>query len=132
MSRPSSYEPARPEIALRFTGYDAVTLSDLTLERDLYYQPVGQRAVTPSSIVTLANDQFFGLGDNSANSEDSRDWRDVDPLLEESLGEAPGVVSRDLLLGKAFVVYFPSPIPTGDHDSTIIPMVDAGRIRAIR
>jgi signal peptidase I len=38
------------------------------------------------------NDEFFAMGDNSAKSRDSRAW---------------GTVPRDLLIGKAFFVYWP-------------------------
>jgi hypothetical protein len=40
----------------------------------------------------LGEDKFFAMGDNSAKSRDSRAW---------------GVVPRDLLIGKAFFVYWP-------------------------
>ncbi len=40
----------------------------------------------------LQQDEFFAMGDNSAKSRDSRSW---------------GTVPRDLLIGKAFFVYWP-------------------------
>jgi signal peptidase I len=46
----------------------------------------------------LGPDQFFMLGDNSAASQDSRWW--------EMLG-AEYYVSRELLIGKALVIYWP-------------------------
>lgn len=52
---------------------------------------------------TLEDDQFFPMGDNSPHSLDARLW-DADPY-----------VSRDLLIGKALVIYWPHtwnrPIP---------------------
>jgi signal peptidase I len=45
-----------------------------------------------SNDITLGKDDFFAMGDNSAKSSDSRIW---------------GVVPRNLLIGKAFFVYWP-------------------------
>ncbi len=44
----------------------------------------------------LGKDEFFMLGDNSAESKDSRLW-----------GESQHYVSRDLLIGQGLVVYWP-------------------------
>ncbi|MBX3415255.1 MAG: signal peptidase I [Pirellulales bacterium] len=52
----------------------------------------------------LADDQFFALGDNSPNSSDSRYWSDH-------------YFERDLLIGKAFFVYWPHAWPTPWHVS---------------
>lgn len=50
----------------------------------------------------LEEDQFFALGDNSPNSSDSRYWREH-------------YFDRDLLIGKAFFVYWPHAWPTPWH-----------------
>jgi signal peptidase I len=53
-------------------------------------------AKTRSVEFTLADDQFFMLGDNSPESKDSRLWED---------GEF--YVKRELLIGKALLIYWP-------------------------
>jgi signal peptidase I len=53
----------------------------------------------------LKEDQFFMLGDNSANSQDGRLWG-VYGRREE--GYSKGYwVSRELLIGKALFIYWP-------------------------
>lgn len=44
---------------------------------------------------SLKEDQFFPMGDNSPSSKDARLW------------EGPSYVERELLLGKAFMIYYP-------------------------
>ena len=67
-------------------------------------------------------------GDNSANSQDSRLWRDneIYPWVREEIDNMPGTVNRDLIVGKAFVVYFPAPL---DDGPLLTP--DFGRLRWI-
>jgi signal peptidase I len=47
----------------------------------------------------LEEDQFFPLGDNSPQSKDARLWSDF--------GTPPHYVKRELLLGKALIIYWP-------------------------
>ena len=51
----------------------------------------------------LGKDQFFVMGDNSAESADARIWRDG------NRGGRPGgaYLERQLLIGKALCVYWP-------------------------
>jgi signal peptidase I len=61
----------------------------------------------------LGEDQFFPLGDNSPQSRDARLWSSGDPA---GLGRSPPpYVRRDLLTGKALMIYWPHswrrPIP---------------------
>lgn len=55
----------------------------------------------------LGKDQFFVLGDNSPNSEDSR-WWDRKGIGNNGIRYDAGVVPRDYLIGKAVFVYWPS------------------------
>jgi len=53
----------------------AATLHGLRLYRDVHYSQHGKNAVRGAS-VRLGSDQYFMLGDNSPQSEDSRFWPD--------------------------------------------------------
>ena len=54
---------------------------------------------------TLGEDQFFPLGDNSPQSKDARLWSETDYLTGQRT--PPPYVERELLIGKALVVYWP-------------------------
>ena len=84
----------------------------------------------PSNLAVLGEDHFYLLGDNSAASSDSRLWGYPHPLVAAQIDPAPFVVHRSLLLGKAWVVYFPSPIPAREGWRNLIP--DFGSLRFIR
>jgi signal peptidase I len=68
-----------------------VVLADPAVFTDVYYtnHPNDYAVGAP---VSLGADEFFVLGDNSANSNDSRAW---------------GTVPRDYLVGEAFLVLWP-------------------------
>lgn len=125
---------------IEFAG-GPLTLSRVALKRDIFYQPCmyersanrrshsrgGQPALAtaPSSVLTLGPDEFFCCGDNSPASLDGRLWDSPDPWVG-ALDPKLGVVHRDLLIGKAFFVYFPAPSWRG-----MIPIPDFGRMRFI-
>ncbi len=121
-----------PELAWSFEG-SPVTIHRAGVWRDLYIQPaviagMPARAIHPSSVVTLRPDQFFVCGDNSASSQDSRLMTTIDPWVDHEFNPgSPGIVPRELLIGKAFFVYFPSLQWRGK-----IPVPDFGRMRFIR
>ncbi len=127
LSRPGVYR--RPIVSWRFEGSDA-TLTRVGLDRDLYYQPARNpsRATTPETVFTLNSDQFFTLGDNSAASKDGRMWTHVDPWIAEQFDPTIGVVHRDLMMGQAFFVYFPSPRKAMGR----VPVPNFGEMRFIR
>ncbi|MFO0827584.1 MAG: S26 family signal peptidase [Phycisphaerales bacterium] len=141
-----------PTLGWTFGG-SPVTLHRVRVDRDLYYRPeiasaTNQLASNGPPIDGLAfgtdmdhpaelkADQFLMLGDNSARSRDGRLWGRPHPIVTEQLGEAaPFIVPRELLLGKAYCVYFPSPLPNplsgaGSDGRKIIP--DFGSLRFIR
>ncbi len=141
--------PARPAMRWEFSG-SPVVLSNMQVDRDLYYRPAVLTSISrkhvplpefedmvrpgrpaaathPDSLVTLGPDQFFVLGDNSGRSLDGRLWGPPDPIVAEQVDPTPFIVPRDLLIGKAFVVYFPAPLSS----STGIPIPDFGRLRFI-
>lgn len=87
-------------------------------------------ATHPKATAVLGPDHFFMCGDNSAASHDSRKWGDPDDLVAEQIDEAPYVVHRRLLVGRAWCVYFPAPLGLSEEGSRFIP--DFGRMRLIR
>jgi hypothetical protein len=76
----------------------------------------------------LTPDQFFVCGDNSPQSLDARLWGPSDEWVVAQIDGAEGVVPRDLMIGRAFFVYFPSLIKGGGSG---IPVPDFGRLRWI-
>jgi signal peptidase I len=73
----------------------SVAVQNLRLERDIHYLPFGKAAAG----WRLGPDEYFFLGDNTANSHDSRVWRiDQQP--------APGVPATEFI-GKPFLIHQP-------------------------
>ncbi len=127
------YDPTRyrqASFAFEFAG-SSFTIHRCAMDRDLYYQPRMKGDGTyglgthPRSSTILTSDQFVFCGDNSPFSGDSRLWTDVDPFTADQIDDTVGVVHRDLLVGRAFCVYFPAPKPGA------LPIPDAGRLRFI-
>jgi signal peptidase I len=132
-----------PEALIGVSGGPMV-LSDVNLDRDLYYtyslrylsnQPLETRAIREP--VALQADQFFCLGDNSPQSKDSRLWQQVDPWVRYHTpehgprGVPEGVVPRKLMIGKAFFVYFPAMLRL-DKNSRFGLIPNFGEMRFIR
>ena len=130
-----------PSVRIECTG-GAFSIHRVALSRDIYYQPAlynmggagggphskhGQPALAthPRSTLTLTKDEFFCIGDNSPSSLDGRLWDEPDPWVRV-IDERMGVVHRDLLIGKAFFVYFPAANWRG-----MLPVPDFGRMRWI-
>lgn len=133
----------RPAVRWEFDGASAgFTVHRVALDRDLHYQanlyrsgpdrPPHSRegepalATHPMQPLTLGPDQFFVCGDNSPASSDGRLWDRPDPWASHQLDSTVGVVPRDLLIGKAFFVYFPSLLK-----GARAPVPDFGRMRWI-
>ncbi len=129
----------RPDVRLAFSG-PSITLHRVALDRDLYYQPGtlpggGQvaHATSPANPLALGPDEFFCCGDNSPASLDGRLWSDVDEWVDYEFRPTPttpiraGVVPRELMLGRAFFVYWPSL----RYSARPIPVPDFGRMRFI-
>jgi signal peptidase I len=69
-------------------------VSNIRLSRDIHYTQAGSNGVRGQA-VQLGAGQYFVLGDNSPNSEDSRYWPNH------------GVVPEGCLVGKPFLVHLP-------------------------
>lgn len=123
-----------PAMRFEFAG-GAFTLFRVALSRDIFYQPdmhpprdnqpYPARSTSPRAPLVLNHQQFFTCGDNSPNSLDARLWDAPDPWVAQ-MDPTPGVVNRDLLIGKAFFVYFPAP-----EWIKGVPIPDVGRMRFI-
>jgi signal peptidase I len=114
--------PARAEVssplAIGVQGVNVV-VRDVQLFRDIYYRSSGRTAVEEP--YQLGWDEYFMLGDNSANSDDSRSW----PI--------PGVPERNFL-GKPFLLHQPSRVAlvTIGGRERAFQSIDWGRIRFLR
>lgn len=115
-----------PAVSIEVTG--RATLHRVELDRDLFY--LSQRTSYPNTIgragvrkygssepevypLELGSDQFFCMGDNSPRSDDGRFWDTPNPWIAERFfggieDAAGGVVPRQLMIGRAFAVYFPA------------------------
>ncbi len=126
-----------PSIAIEVDG-SPVTLFNVELDRDLYYsasraagnggasalggvsKDAGKAPIGESPPLELHeakpgdphNNEYYCLGDNSPSSLDGRFWHSLDPWVRQKSFDGKdrfGVVPEDLLMGRAFFVYFPAP-----------------------
>jgi len=104
---------AQSQPPVKILGAGSLTLSHIAIFRDIHYtskkSPNSSETgrATQGNPFTLAEDEFFVLGDNSPNSEDSR-WWDRPGKANNGLHYREGIVPRDYLVGKALFVYWPS------------------------
>lgn len=135
------------QVRWRFEG-SPVTLQRVRLDRDLHYRHEmipgpGPRTIMPhprghafgthpeENPGVLGPDQFMMCGDNSQRSLDSRLWGRPHPLVKQQIGDDSAfTVHRKLLIGKAWVIYFPAPYPIMGGGPSVVP--DFGRLRFIR
>jgi len=113
----------------------------LLIERDVYYVSgkLRDRGARPGTgtqghPITLNDDAYFMLGDNSPASHDSRAWSDKDlgPHLRAAYAEDRydiGSVPADQMIGRAFFVYWPGFLPLSEKGWNFLP--DLGRVRWI-
>ena len=145
--------PGKPRIWWSFKG-SPLTIPRISMDRDLYYRPSMVTGMSrnwnepteahretvrlnrpaagthPDTVVKLGEDQYFVLGDNSGRSLDGRLWGAPHPLVAAQIDDTPFVVPGDLLIGKAWIVYYPAPHSVTDGGSGLVP--DFGKIRFIR
>jgi len=97
-----------------------VVVRDLKLYRDVYYTQFGTNGTQPphGHPLTLGPDQYFMLGDNSGNSQDSRKW------------PVPGVPEASFI-GKPFLIHQPlrpARVTVGGRER-VFQTVDWSRLR---
>ncbi len=80
-----------------------VVVDHFRLDRDVHYTKMGQHATMAP--VRLGAAQYFVLGDNSPNSDDSRFWSDE--------AGRPLFVAESSLLGKPFLLHLPTALRDG-------------------
>ncbi|MCE9619662.1 MAG: S26 family signal peptidase [Planctomycetes bacterium] len=126
---PVAAKPAPMQsLSMNFSG-SPVTIRNMELDRDLYYQPgillPGNQTAVNGSIIMgkayatdiddparLGPDDYLMLGDNSPASRDGRFWGRPHPILQRVIGfEKPFLVPREMIVGKAWCVYFPATYP---------------------
>jgi len=143
----------KPQVRIGIASKDPVQLRRVELDRDLYYYAQlyssysitraearrrdGSIALGPKPLdLSIATDrrdaEMFVLGDNQPASEDGRGWNDVDGWVRERYFDGqsrPGVVPTSLLVGRAFMVYYPAPLARTPYGSGFLP--DFGRMRFV-
>lgn len=120
-----------PSLKWQFDGSPFV-MTRLQVDHDLYYRSARlpsratQNPTTPGNeglvelgspafgthpdkLGVLNNHQFMMAGDNSMYSLDSRLWGNPDEFVAAQIDDSPFVVHRDLLIGKAWGVYWLPP-----------------------
>jgi len=121
-----------PSVAVTGQG-QAFKLQHVRLYRDIHYTNTsgsGPGLGTENHPVTLGDDEFFVMGDNSPASHDSRFW-DTPGKGNGDTTYRQGIVPRDYLIGKAFFVYWPTGYrPHPNFRFAIIPNV--GQMRFIK
>ncbi len=133
LTQPRNYR--QPVIRWEFSG-GPFTLYRVGLQRDIHYEAstmpgrsdLPARATYPTTTMTLSPDQFFVCGDNNPASLDARLWPEPDPWVQATIDKTEGVVPRNLMIGRAFFVYFPSMIKGSQSG---LPVPDFGRLRWI-
>lgn len=150
LARPEAW--TLPDVSIALTADEPVELYRVELDRDVYYstswsdpargginrQRDGRVPDELPEPIALREDsadhdaELYVLGDNTADSEDGRKWRDVNGWVQRRYfgGETrTRVVPRSLLVGRAFFVYYPAPQPATHGGGGVVP--DFGRMRFI-
>lgn len=118
-------------VGIEAVGQKAI-FSHVSLWRDVYYTPPdrGARHGAPPVGIDLAADEFFVMGDNSAQSADAREWSQTVELPEENLATRDGRVPERFMLGRAFFVYWPAGFKPFKSSPSVVP--NFGEMRMIK
>jgi len=126
----------QPEV--KIFGSGKLTLSHIAIFKDIHYTAAkfasGRKSgrATEDNPLILGKDEFFVLGDNSPNSQDSRWWGSPGVGNNGRFYRA-GIVPREYLVGKALFVYWPSgfKLHLGRTMSRFAIIPNIGRMRFI-
>jgi signal peptidase I len=106
------YTPNEPQVSGVQIGDRgcAFTIDHIRLSRDIHYtnHPYGSAQVgrgTEGQAMTLDEDEYFVLGDNSSHSFDGRFWDEPAPSYGKRY--RAGIVPRELLDGRAYKICWP-------------------------
>jgi hypothetical protein len=81
-SGPRPQNPRRAGIAFEMPG--GGRLSDITVRRDIFYLPSTRPSLAgPPKQWEIPDDSYFGMGDNTQFSHDSRSWRTATYTLRD-------------------------------------------------
>lgn len=112
-------------------GAGKLELSHIAIFRDIHYITIlgpGSGRAAEGKPFTLKNDEFFILGDNTANSADSRSWT-TPGVGNNGIAFREGIIPRQYLMGKAFYVYWPNGFrPFRGSRFSIIPNIGRQRL----
>ncbi|MHC4526715.1 MAG: signal peptidase I [Planctomycetota bacterium] len=132
---PNDAGPRKTNISprVRILGSGKLTVSHMAISRDIHYTAAkfansGRTGLaTEGHPLKLETDEFFMLGDNSPNSEDSR-WWSSRGKGNNNVTYRKGIVPRGHLVGKAMFVYWPSGFkPYRQFPFGVVPNVGAMR-----
>jgi len=120
-----------PQAKIFASAQTDLTLSHIAIFRDIHYTKTDTpNLASEGNPIVLGKDEFFVLGDNSPNSEDSRLWSQEGIGIDGRRVYRKGIVPRDYLVGKAMFVYWPSGFkPFAKFPFAVIPNV--GQMRFI-
>ena len=142
-----------PDLRIGLESQKPVELRRVELDRDIYYFPerfpstpyARAEAKRRDGMILLGDNpldlrdrspahdaELFVLGDNQPASEDGRGWEDVDAWVKLRYfdgQERSGVVPSSLLVGRAFMVYYPAPHGVSPHAKGAFP--NFGRMRFV-
>ncbi|MEM6504073.1 MAG: S26 family signal peptidase [Planctomycetota bacterium] len=142
-----------PEVRLSVESDGPIELRRVELDRDVYYDPSGYttdgfsraQAKRVDGQLEIGDDplelreqssthdaELFCVGDNQPGSKDGRDWSGVNAWIQERYLDGDrrlGVVPRSLLVGRAFMVYYPAPHGFSPQGKGVLP--DFGRMRFV-
>jgi signal peptidase I len=96
--KPAGEEEFRP-----ITSFGVEGLNRVYSGKGGYHGHLGAKLLAPGQVVIVPKRKYFMMGDNSANSHDSRAW---------------GFVPRENIIGRAFFIFWPFSRRWGFADST--------------
>lgn len=142
-----------PTIRLSVKSDGPIEIRRVELDRDLYYDPsgytsngyaraqakringkldLGEQPLDLRTQTSSHDAELFCLGDNQPASKDGRDWSGVNPWVQQRYFDGErrlGVVPTSLLVGRAFMVYYPAPHGFSPQGKGVLP--DFGRMRFV-